>query len=64
MTGNIEFQTQERGNVGKNRGLLKNIKSLHHGLVSELLLHNHDEFRMFLRMNTEIYEVSKFEVSK
>ena len=35
-------------------------KSLYHGLVSELLLHDKEEFRIFLRMNTETYEVSKF----
>ena len=35
-------------------------KSLYHGLVSELLLHDKEEFRMLLRMNTETYEVSKF----
>ena len=31
----------------------------YHGLVSELLLRD-KEFRMFLRMNIETYEVSKF----
>ena len=31
----------------------------HHGLVFELLLHD-KELRMFLRMNTETYGVSKF----
>ena len=31
----------------------------YHGLVSELLLYD-KKFRMFLRMNTERYEVSKF----
>ena len=35
-------------------------KSLHHGLVSELLLHSKEEFRIFLRMNTETYEASHF----
>ena len=35
-------------------------KSLYHGLFSALLLHNKEEFRMFLRMNTETYEVSEF----
>ena len=31
-----------------------------HGLVSKLLLHDKKEFRIFLRMNTETYEVSRF----
>ena len=31
----------------------------YNGLVSELLLHD-KEFRMFLRMNIETYEVRKF----
>ena len=35
-------------------------KSLYHGLVSELWLHGKEKFRMFLRMNTKTYEVSKF----
>ena len=34
--------------------------SLYHGLVSELSLHDKEELRMFLRMNTDTYEVSKF----
>ena len=38
--------------------LTENHKSLYHGLVSELLFHDKEEFRMFLRMNT--YEISKF----
>ena len=28
--------------------------------MSELSLHDKEEFRMFLRMNTDTYEVSKF----
>ena len=39
--------------------LTKKHKSLYHGLVSVLLLQDKDEFRMFLRMNTDTYEVSK-----
>ena len=35
-------------------------KGLYHGLVCELLLHDKEEFRMFLRIYTEAYEVSKF----
>ena len=35
-------------------------KSLCHGLVFELLLHDKEKFRMFLRMNTDTYEISKF----
>ena len=31
-----------------------------HGLASVLLLHDKEEFRMLLWMNTETYEVSKF----
>ena len=32
-------------------------KSLYYGLVSELLFHGKEEFRMFLRINTEKYEL-------
>ena len=39
--------------------LTKKHKSLYHGLVSVLLLQDKEEFRMFLRMNTDTYEVSK-----
>ena len=35
-------------------------KSLYHGLFSELLLHDKEEFKMFLGINTETYEVIKF----
>ena len=35
-------------------------QSLYHGLASELLLHDKEEFRIFWRMNTDKYEVSKF----
>ena len=35
-------------------------KSLYHELVSEPLLHDKEEFRMFLRMSTETYKVSMF----
>ena len=35
-------------------------KSLYHGLFSALLLHDKEELRMFLRMNTETYKVGKF----
>ena len=35
-------------------------KSLYYESVSELLVHDKEEFRMFLRMTTATYEVSKF----
>ena len=35
-------------------------ESLYHGLASELLLYDKEELRMFWRMNTDTYEVSKF----
>ena len=35
-------------------------KILYHSLFSALLLHDKQELRMFLRMNTETYDVSKF----
>ena len=35
-------------------------QSLYHGLASELLLHNKQEFRMFWQMNSDTYEVRKF----
>ena len=41
-------------------GLAEKHKSLYHELVSEPLLHDKEEFRMFLRMNTETYKVSMF----
>ena len=40
--------------------LAENHKSLYRGLVSPLLLHDKEELRIFLQMNTEPYEVSKF----
>ena len=40
--------------------LTEKVRSLFHGLFSELLLHDKEEFRMFLRMNTETHEVSQF----
>ena len=42
--------------------LTKKENSLYHELVSELLLHDKEEFRMVLRMNTMTYEVNKFVV--
>ena len=40
--------------------LTEKYKSLYYELVSELLLHDKEKFRMFLRMTTATYKVSKF----
>ena len=54
-----EFQTQER-KCWTKPWLGKKHKSLCHWLVSDLLLHEKEDFRIFLRMNSKTYEVSNF----